>query len=143
MIAIDPIELDEPDPIEIDPRPCELCGCLISRHERIDDGDGPIFYCPDRPPDEMDPDELERRAELRRQEEVAAILARWDAMDAMDGPAEIPQAAKPPPYRTAQSTIDAFWYVVGIDDPDRLEAWLLACPKDAPTLLELMEAKRW
>jgi hypothetical protein len=52
----------------------------------------------DLSPDEMTLDELERRAELRRQEEVAAILARWDAMDAMDGPAEMPPPRAPEPY---------------------------------------------
>ena len=134
----------ERDPVSIDPRPCELCGLTIDRHVMIDNGDGPIFYCPDLPLDEMDLDELERRAELRRQEEVAAILARWDAADAMDDPpAKVPPPRAPEPYRTPDSTIDAFWFVVGLDDPDRLEAWLLARPKDAPTLLKLMEAKRW
>jgi hypothetical protein len=43
-------------------------------------------------------------------------------------------------YCTPQSTIGAFWFVVGLDDPERLEAWLLARPKDAPTLFKLMEA---
>jgi hypothetical protein len=130
------------DPIAIDPRPCELCGLTINQHELIDDGDGPIFYCSDLSPDEMDLDELERRAELRRQEEVAAILARWDAMDAIDPPAKAPPLRKPEPYRTPQSTIDAFWYVVGLNDPDRLKAWLLNHPKDAPHLHKLWKAKR-
>jgi hypothetical protein len=65
----------EPDPLEIDPRPCELCGLTVDRHKMVDDGDGPLFYCLDLSPDEMTLPELERRAELRRQEEVAAILA--------------------------------------------------------------------
>jgi hypothetical protein len=129
-----------PDPIEMDPRPCELCGLKIARHEVVDDGDGPIFYCLDLSPDEMTLPELERRAELRRQEEVAAIFAR---LEAMDDPSKRPAVAEPPPYQTAASTVEAFWFVVGLDDPERLEAWLLARPKDAPTLLKLMEAKRW
>jgi hypothetical protein len=141
-ISPDTLESDEPLPLELDPRPCGLCGLTIDRHEQVDDGEGPIFYCPDLSPDEMTLDELERRAELRRQEDVAAILARWDAMDAMDGAAVIPPPGKPEPYRPAASTVDAFWFVVGLDDPARLEAWLLDRPKDAPTLLELMEAKR-
>jgi hypothetical protein len=130
----------DPDPL-IDPRPCLLCGFKLDRHEMIDDGDGPIFYCPDLPPDQMDMDELERRAELRRQEEVAAILARWDAMDAMDRPAEVPPPAKPPPYRTAASTIDAFWYVVGLREPERFKAWMHNHPQDALFLLKLLETK--
>jgi len=32
-------------PIEIDPRPCELCGRTIDQHERVDDGEGPEFFC--------------------------------------------------------------------------------------------------
>jgi len=47
----------------------------------VDNGEGPEFFCLDLLPDEMTLEELERRAELRRQEEVAAILARMDAMD--------------------------------------------------------------
>jgi hypothetical protein len=125
-------------PIEIDPRPCVLCGLTVDRHEVIDDGDGPIFYCADLSPDEMTLPELERRAELRRQEEVAAILAR---MDAMDGPAEIPPSREAEPYRPARSTVDAFWFVVGLGDPDRFKAWLADRPKDAPFLLELLEGK--
>jgi hypothetical protein len=128
----------EPDPVEIDSRPCVLCGLTVGRHEMIDDGEGPIFYCSDLLPDEMTLPELERRAELRRQEDVAAILARMDAMDAS---AEIPPPREPEPYRPAQSTIDAFWFVVGLGNPEQLKTWLLARPKDAPFLLELLEGK--
>ncbi len=54
--------------------------------------------------------ELERRAELRRQEEVAAILARWDALDAeIAARGELKPGSKPGPYRPAQSTVDAFF----------------------------------
>lgn len=35
----------EPDPIEIDPRPCERCGRTIDQHECIDTPEGPEFYC--------------------------------------------------------------------------------------------------
>jgi hypothetical protein len=128
----------EPDPIEIDPRPCELCGLTIDRHEMVDDGEGPLFFCIDFLPDEMTLPELERRAELRRQEEAAAILARWDAMD---GPAECLPPRKPEPYRPAPSTVDAFWFVVGLRDPERFKAWLADRPKDAPFLLQLLETK--
>jgi hypothetical protein len=134
---VPPIEL-EPDPIEIDPRPCELCGLTIDRHERIDAPEGPEFFCADLSPDEMTLPELERRAELRRQEEVAAILAR---MDAMAGTADVAPAPEPEPYRPAASTIEAFWFVVGLGDADRLKAWLHHRPKDAPTLLKLVGSK--
>jgi hypothetical protein len=107
----------------------------------IDSGEGPEFFCADLSPDEMTLDELERRAELRRQEEAAAIFARLEAMD--DPSKRLPPRAGPEPYRPAASTIAAFWYVVGLNDLDRLEAWLLARPKDAPTLLKLLETKQW
>ena len=130
----------EPDLLAIDSRACGLCGLTIDRHEMVDHGEGPEHYCPDLLPDEMTLDELERRAELRRQEEVAEILAR---MDAMDCPAEIPPPREPEPYRPAASTAAAFWFLVSLDEPERLEAWLLDHPKDAPTLLKLLETKQW
>jgi hypothetical protein len=127
----------EPEPIAIDPRPCELCGLTIDRHLMIDNGDGPEFFCADLSPDEMTLPELERRAELRRQEEVAAILAR---MDAVDEPAKIPPPREPEPYRLAQSTVDAFRFVAATGDVARLKAWLADRPKDAPLLLALLES---
>jgi hypothetical protein len=45
------------------------------------------------------------------------------------------------PYRTAASTIDAFWYLVRLRDPGRLKAWLADRPQEAPTLLQLLESK--
>jgi RecA-family ATPase len=44
----------ELDPIEIDPRPCGLCGLTIDRHIQIDTPEGPEFEC--------DPAELEIQA---------------------------------------------------------------------------------
>jgi hypothetical protein len=79
----------------------------------------------------------ERLAELRCQEEVAAIVARLDAMD--DPSKRVP--TDKPPYRTPQSTIDAFWYVVGRRDQERFKAWLADHPQDAPFLLKLLEGK--
>ncbi len=128
----------EPEPLLIDPRSCDLCGLTIDRHEMVDHGEGPEFYCADVSPDEMTLPELERRAELRRQEEVAAILAR---MDAMGRPSNPPPPREPEPYRPAASTVDAFWYVVSLRDPERFKAWLADRPKDAPFLLKLLETK--
>jgi hypothetical protein len=115
------VTLHSPAPIEIDPRPCELCGLTIDRHDMVDDGEGPVFYCADLSPDEMTLDELERRAELIRQIEVAAIFARLEAMD--DPSKRLPPPAEPRP-RTPQSTIDAFKYVVSLGDPAYLAKWL-------------------
>lgn len=136
-IRVAPIE---PDPLEMDCRPCGECGLTIDRHERVDTPEGPEFFCIDFPPDELTLDELERRAELRRQEEVAAIFAR---LEAMDDPSKRPPRVfhQPEPYRPADSTISAFWFVVSLNDPDRLKAWMRNHPKDALTLLKLLENK--
>src|ERR1700731_952748 len=112
------VGLLEPDPLEIEPRPCELCGCTLDRHKMIDNGEGPEFFCIDYYPEELSLAELERRAELRRQEEIAWIVAH---MEADDGPYEPARPAEPPPYRTPQATIDAFWYVATLE-PEKLKA---------------------
>ena len=36
----------ELDPIDGDPRPCELCGCTIDRHEMVDDGEARYSTAP-------------------------------------------------------------------------------------------------
>jgi hypothetical protein len=132
----------EADLLLIEPRPCEFCGLTIDRHEMIDGGEGPEFFCVDLSPDEMTLDELERRSELRRQEEVAAILARWEPMDeALDRaihPAP-PPAAAPAPYRPAQSTVAAFRLLTAAGNVGRLREWLDR-PKDAPLLLAMLES---
>ena len=51
-------------------------------------------------------------------------------------------AFKPRPYQTAQSTIDAFWYLVQLNEPDRLKAWLQDRPQDRQTLLQLYEGRQ-
>jgi hypothetical protein len=129
----------EPAPIELDPRPCELCGLTIDRHDMVDHGEGPEFYCADVSPDDMTLDELERRAELRRQEEVVAIFARLEAMD--DPSKRLPPRAGPEPYRPAQSTVDAFRYLTAAGDIGRIREWLADRPKDAPHLLALLEGQ--
>jgi hypothetical protein len=126
----------EPDLLAIDPRPCGLCGLTIDRHEMIDSGEGPLFFCLDLSPDEMTLPELARRGELRRQEDIAAILTRWEAL----GPPHVPPPCAPQPYRPAASTVDAFRLVAAAGDVGRLKAWLADRPKDAPLLLALLES---
>jgi hypothetical protein len=63
--------------------------------------------------------ELERLAELRRRQELNEILARISAP--IDEPRR-ERDAGPPPYRTAASTVDAFWYMVGLRDQERFKA---------------------
>ncbi len=129
----------EPEPIEIDPRPCELCGLTVDRHEMVDHGEGPIFFCVDLSPDEMTLDELERRAELRRQEEAAAIFARLEAMD--DPSKRLPLRSEPEPYHPAQSTVAAFRYLTAAGDIGRIREWLAERTEDAPHLLALLEGQ--
>lgn len=124
-----------PAPILIDPRPCSLCGLTIDRHDHVDADEGPEFFCADLSPDEMTLEDLERRAELRRQEDIAAILERWEVLP----PPERPAPARAAPYRTPASTVDAFRYVLALDNPAYLKAWLLDHPRDAPTLLKLVD----
>jgi hypothetical protein len=122
-------------PLAIDPRSCR-CGLTIDRHEMIDGGDGPLFFCPDQSPDDMTLEELERRTELRRQEDVAAILAAMP-----ECPPIVPVDKPPEPYRTPQATRDAFWHVVSLADPEKFKAWLDDHPKDARFLIKLLEGK--
>ena len=46
---------------------------------------------------------------------------------------------RPKEYRPAQSTIDAFWYLVRLKEPTRLAAWLEDHPKEKSYLLKLLE----
>jgi hypothetical protein len=125
----------EPDLLAIDPRPCGLCGLTIDRHEMIDRGEGPEFFCSDLSADEMTLPELARRGELRRQEDIAAILARWEALPVSEPPPRVPES-----YRPAASTVVAFRLVAAAGDVGRLKAWLADRPKDAPLLLALLES---
>ena len=124
-------------PIAIAPRPCEYCGLTVDRHRMVDNGEGPEFFCLDLPIDDLTLPELERRAELRIQEEVDAILARWEAIE----PLPAPDDAEPRRYRTPQATIDAFKFVVARGNADGLRRWLAGRPKDAPFLLSLLESR--
>lgn len=56
--------------------------------------------------------------------------------DILPRPADRPQS-----YRSPQATRDAFWYVVGLADPERLKAWLADHPRDARYLIKLLESK--
>ncbi len=49
---------------------------------------------------------------------------------------------KPRPYQTPQSTINAFRYLVQLNDEPRLKEWLEVRPLDGPTLLKLWRARR-
>jgi hypothetical protein len=140
----EPLELD---PIEIDPRPCGECGLTIDRHRRVDALEGPEFYC----------DDLEIQIHL----DACALVRRWELADPRDrwkwtggAPPALSslngEASRFPTKSTqvkelhfpkasvAQSTIDAFWYVVRLGDADYLGDWLDRHPLDAPYLVKLL-----
>jgi hypothetical protein len=50
----------------------------------------------------------------------------------------LPFEPRPRPYQTPASTIDAFWYLVRLNEPARLKAWLLDHPHDVRFLEELL-----
>jgi hypothetical protein len=129
MNAVSP----ELDPIEIDPRPCD-CGLTIDRHRMVDDGEGPIFYCPEFDVDDA-ADDIVRRLEL------ADPRDRWKHTGEAPPKTSIAPKASPRPYSTPQSTIDAFWYVVSLGDADYLARWLADHPADAPYLFKIWERK--
>jgi hypothetical protein len=118
-----PLILDErePDPIEIGPRPCQLCGCTI--------------------------EDLEELIYLR----AADLIAEWERADPRDRwrhtgetapkPSEEPRR-RAEPYRPPESTVQAFWYVTRNHDADYLAAWLAKHPADRPHLFRIWKAKR-
>lgn len=84
----------------------------------------------------------------RHGEDVVQEAIAWGferALQPMEAPPIAPAKATPQlakrEYRTPESTIDAFWYVVRSGDKAALKAWLADRPKDAPTLRKLWEAK--
>ncbi len=102
----------------------------------VDHGEGPEFFC----------DDLETQIHL----DAAVLVRRWELADPRDRwkhtgepppKASTPREPGPKPYRTAQSTVDAFWYVVRNEGPEYLKAWLARHPADAPFLLKIWKQK--
>ncbi|MBB4378231.1 hypothetical protein [Bradyrhizobium sp. SBR1B] len=79
---------------------------------------------------------------------VNQLLMQWELDDERDNwkwtgqlpPARQAAVIEKPQYRTAQSTIDAFHFVLSLGDPERLAAWLRNHPDDAPALFKSVEA---
>jgi hypothetical protein len=121
-------------PIEIDPRPCVLCGRTIDQHDCVDQGEGPEFFC-------------------RDDDDIVVCWELADPRDAWRHTGDLPPPAhvrngdisarpeKPLHYRTPQATIEAFWYVVRLDDADYLKRWLDQHPADDKFLCKLWKAK--
>ena len=77
----------------------------------------------------------------RSQDAIQKIMDDAFAAAEIDIKPQPSTLGQPQQYRTASSTIAAFWYVVGLNEPDRLAGWLRDRPQDAPTLLKLLENK--
>jgi hypothetical protein len=128
-------ETFEHDPLAIDPRPCELCGRTIDQHECIDHGEGPEYFClPDD--DIVQLWELADPRDAWRQTGDTPPPAVVRNSDIGATPERVARS-----YRTAQSTIDAFWLVAKTGDPEYLANWLAQHPLDAPHLHELWGRK--
>jgi hypothetical protein len=136
-MSIEDIAELEPDPLEIDSRPCEWCGLPIDQHRMVDIGEGPEFFC----------NEFEYQIQL----EAAARVQRWDLADTRDRwrhtgepppkASDVPNA-RPEPYRTNASTVDAFLFVARQGDRPRLARWLADHPADKAELFKLWKAER-
>jgi hypothetical protein len=113
-----------PDPIEVFTEQCAARALLfanrvLSLHEAVDELQA----------------SAERNGLIGRigQDAVQAIMAAaFSAVQpATVDPVDVDQ--------TAASTISAFWYVVGLADPDRLRVWLADHPADVATLRKLLD----
>jgi hypothetical protein len=109
-----------PDPIEAGPLLCELCGGEIEDLEAL------ILLL------------------------AADLVERWESADVRDNWRHTGELRPKPvstfpehtrPYSPPQSTVDAFWYVVRLDDPEYLKRWLAQHPRDVATLQKLWEGK--
>lgn len=76
---------------------------------------------------------------LVREWELADMRDRWRWTGEMPTVQQTARVERPP-YRTAQSTIDAFHVVLRERDPERLATWLRNHLDDAPTLVGMLEA---
>jgi hypothetical protein len=56
-------------------------------------------------------------------------------------PAPVVSPPKTARYRTSAQTIEAFWHVVGLNNPARLDEWLNDHPRDKKFLSELLRSK--
>jgi hypothetical protein len=82
-----------------------------------------------------------RACDLVQQWELADPRDRWRYTGEQRTRTIEPAPTGAQPYRTPQATIDAFWYVASLDDPDYLKRWLAEHPRDVAALQKLWEAK--
>ena len=89
-----------------------------------------------------------RLVEQPGQDTVQGIIAAPFERIRYELASDEPEPPKPKPlpkraavYQTAQSTIDAFWYVARNQSTEQLTKWLAARPLDAPHLRKLWQQK--
>jgi hypothetical protein len=140
MRAQDTAEL-EPDPIEIDPRDCEFCGLTVDKHRMVDDGNGPLFYCEDDLTANNDRPCPTCGTMQIADQELHEWTNRWvkRAEDRRSNIVPLPPLRHG--YRTPQSTVETFFYMVRLEDGEKLRAWLRNHPRDAAFLLKLWKDK--
>jgi hypothetical protein len=99
---------------------------------------------------ELDQDELAeaceaeimlRTADMARQWELADPRDRWRHTGGRRLIAHAELTAREP-YKVPQSTIDAFRYVLRLDDPEYLKNWLADHPADGPELFRIWKASQ-
>jgi hypothetical protein len=151
-------------PIEIDPRPC-VCGATIDQHLRVDTPEGPEFFCLcdlcGLTVDHHDTADTPTGQqwfcrEIFNDGGAAGTVRAWELADPRDSWQHTGEA--PPPasvrngaivasperadqYRTPQSVIDAFFFVVRTKDAAGIAAWLADHPRDENHLKKIWERK--
>ncbi len=136
MNAISPEQI-EIDPLEIDPRPCEWCGLTIDQHRTVDTGEGPEFFC-----EEFETQIHLDAADLVRQWELADPRDRWKHTGEAPPKTSTAPKASPRTHSTPESVVNAFKFVAGLGDADRLARWLADHPADAPELFKIWKGKQ-
>jgi hypothetical protein len=132
-----------PDPIEVFRERCEARALLfvhgqMSLHEAVDRLQaaaerGGLIDCIGQ--DEVQAVMSAAFAAVRKPTGGKAPVAKRTGKDSK---ALEPQTSE---RSTPKSVIDAFWLLVGNNDPGRLKAWLRQHPADAPALFKLLEAR--
>lgn len=93
-------------------------------------------------------DEAEANAGDLPSDYASQLVMQWELADPRDRwrwTGELPpvlsvETIEKPVYRTAQSTIDAFLFVLSTGDQDRIASWLRNHLEDAPTFAKMLEA---
>jgi hypothetical protein len=160
-LPTDPAPIEEVFAARCEARALLHINGLLSLHEAVDE----LQACADRIGLDVDeaqaimshsfatadlllmPADQDRVADIVRSLELADPRDAWRHTGEAPPPPEVRngplQATTAPvrPYRTPQATIDAFFFVTRLDDPDYLARWLDQHPADEKYLCKLWKAK--